>query len=55
MDVLIVILLKQFVYIIVLHTVLGTIFFVLEFDLDGVIGALCLVRISCTDNGGDSP
>jgi len=54
-DVLIVILLKQFVYIIVLHTVLGTIFFVLELDLDVVLGALCRVRISCTYNGGESP
>jgi len=55
MGVLIVILLKQFVYIIVLHTVLGIIFFVLELDLDVVLGALCRVRISCTDNGGESP
>jgi len=38
-----------------LHTVLGTIFFVLELDLDELIGALCRVRISCTDNGGESP
>jgi len=39
-----------------LHTVLGTIFFVLEFDLEGVIdGAFDRVRISCTDNGGESP